>query len=52
MLRGIVTHVSETHLAEEANRRIIMAMFTDSLELDKECLTQTDLEPCFIVAKE
>ncbi len=36
MLQGLVTHVSETQLAEEANRRIIMAMFTDSLELDKK----------------
>lgn len=52
MLRGIVTHVSESQLAEEATRRIIMAMFTDSLELNKECVTQTELEPCFVVAKE
>jgi hypothetical protein len=27
---GIVTKVNETHLAEEAGRRIIMAIFTDA----------------------
>lgn len=30
--QGVVTHVRRAHLAREANRRIIMAMFTDNLE--------------------
>ena len=30
--QGVVTHVKRAHMHEEANRRIIMAMFTDSLE--------------------
>ena len=31
---GVVTKVSPAHLAEEATRRITMAMFIDSMELD------------------
>ena len=30
--QGVVTHVKRAYLAREANRRIIMALFTDSLE--------------------
>jgi hypothetical protein len=30
---GIVTKVSDTHFTDEASRRIIMAMFTDSMDL-------------------
>ncbi|HZR16509.1 MAG TPA: hypothetical protein VFE51_04215 [Verrucomicrobiae bacterium] len=30
--QGFVTHVKEAHLVQEARRRIVMAMFTDSLE--------------------
>jgi len=33
---GIVTSVKEAHLMEEANRRIIMAMFIDNMELDSD----------------
>ena len=33
---GIVTHVEEAHLAEQASRRITMAMFIDSMELDED----------------
>jgi len=33
---GWLTKVSEAHLAEEARRRVIMAMFTDSQELDDQ----------------
>lgn len=33
---GVVTRVSDARLEEEARRRIIMAMFTDSMELDKD----------------
>ncbi|HLH56618.1 MAG TPA: hypothetical protein VKY92_23740 [Verrucomicrobiae bacterium] len=32
--QGVVTHVKEAHMREEAGRRIVMAMFTDSLEND------------------
>jgi len=32
--QGIVTKVNKAHLAEEANRRIIMAMFIDATDLD------------------
>ena len=35
--QGVVTHVKEAHIVEEASRRIVMAMFTDSLELEHEC---------------
>ncbi len=34
--QGIVTGVKEAHLSEEANRRIIMAMFIDNMELDSD----------------
>jgi hypothetical protein len=33
--QGFVTHVKESHIAHEASRRIVMAMFTDSLEVDQ-----------------
>jgi hypothetical protein len=33
---GVVTKAGVPHVAEEASRRIIMAMFVDSLELDGE----------------
>ena len=33
---GVLTKVSDTQLAEEASRRIIMATFIDSMELDGE----------------
>jgi len=32
VVKGLVTRVSSAHIMEEANRRIIMAMFTDSME--------------------
>ena len=34
--QGLITRVSEGRIAEEARRRIVMAMFTDSKELDKD----------------
>ena len=36
MEAGIVTSVKDAHLIEEANRRIIMAMFIDNMELDSD----------------
>ena len=50
--QGFITHVSETHIAQEASRRIIMAMFTDSLELDKNPDPEVPAELYFIVANE
>jgi transposase len=47
---GIVTRVNEAHLAEEAGRRITMAMFTDSLELDREHNSDAPAEICYLVA--
>jgi len=50
--QGLITHVSEQHIAQEASRRIIMAMFTDSVELDKNPGPEATAELCFIVANE
>ena len=36
ILSGVVTKVNATQLAEEACRRIVMAAFADSMELDAE----------------
>jgi hypothetical protein len=33
---GVVTHVKRAHIHQEANRRVIMAMFTDSLQGPEE----------------
>jgi len=35
--QGFVTHVKRAHINREAGRRIVMAMFTDSLEAPEEC---------------
>jgi hypothetical protein len=34
--QGSITHVKETNIAQEARRRITMAMFVDSLEIESE----------------
>jgi hypothetical protein len=34
--RGLLTKVNDERVAEEARRRITMAMFTDSMDLEKE----------------
>jgi len=34
VVEGIVTTVNKRHLAEEANRRITMAIFIDTMMLD------------------
>jgi transposase-like protein DUF772 len=49
---GIVTRVSEACLAEEANRRIIMAMFTDSMETKHDRSGDPPVELCYLFAKE
>jgi len=33
---GLITRVSEAHLADDAQRRIITAMFTDSMEIGRD----------------
>jgi transposase len=48
---GIVTKVSEAQLAEEASRRIIMAMFMDSLELEPEAPSDAPVDLCYLFAK-
>ena len=48
---GALTKVSDVQLAEEANRRIIMATFLDSLELDGEQVQDPPVELCFAAFK-
>lgn len=49
--QGIVARVNGACLAEEARRRIITAMFTDSMELDKDHGTDTPTDLCYLIAK-
>jgi len=42
--QGLLAKVSEERVAEEAHRRITMAMFTDSMDLDG------DNEPCHLLS--
>jgi transposase len=48
--QGLVTHVNEAHVTEEANRRIIMAMFTDSLEVNNDQTRDTPVDLCYMFA--
>jgi hypothetical protein len=48
---GVLTRVSHPQLAEEANRRIIMAAFMDSLELEGERAMDPPVEISFLFAK-
>jgi hypothetical protein len=52
LAQGFVTRVSEAHLAEEARRRITMAMFLDSLELDKDRATDEPPELGYLLDEE
>lgn len=47
---GMVTRVSEARLAEEASRRIIMAMFIDSMELAGESPSDAPVDLCYLFA--
>ncbi len=47
---GVVTKVSDAQLAEEASRRIIMATFLDSVELDGEEVTDPPAELSYLFA--
>jgi hypothetical protein len=48
--QGIVTHVKEEYIKEEASRRIVMAMFTDSLEMERENQPQVRVQPRFRIS--
>jgi hypothetical protein len=50
--QGLITHVKESCLVQEANRRIIMAMFTDSMELGNVPMPEAPMELWFGVANE
>jgi hypothetical protein len=45
--QGIVTKLSESQIVEEASRRIVMAMFTDSMEQDRDRTPETQLRYLF-----
>ena len=47
---GVLTKVSDAQLAEEASRRIIMAAFLDSVELDGEHVTDPPVEISYLFA--
>ena len=47
---GVLTKVSDAQLAEEASRRIIMAAFLDSMELDGEQVTDPPVEISYLFA--
>ena len=47
---GAVTKVNKAHLAEEASRRIIMAMFIDSMELDGRQTVDAPVDLCYLFA--
>ena len=48
--QGLLTHVNEARLAEEASRRIIMAMFTDSMSMDKDQTSDVPMDLCYLFA--
>ena len=48
--QGLLTHVNEARLAEEASRRIIMAMFTDSMSMDKDQTSDVPIDLCYLFA--
>ena len=50
MARGLITRVDQPRLAEEARRRIIMAMFIDSMEQDGEMASDTPVDLCYLFA--
>ena len=48
--QGLVTHVNENRVADEASRRIIMALFTDSMATDKDQTTDVPMDLCYLFA--
>ena len=49
---GVLTKVSDAQLAEEASRRIIMATFIDSMELDAAHVTDPPAEISYLFAND
>jgi hypothetical protein len=47
MAAGVVTRVNDAHVTEEANRRITMAMFMDSMEPEGEPADDLAAQPSF-----
>ena len=47
---GALTKINDPQLAKEASRRIIMAAFADSLELDRECADAPPAEISYLFA--
>lgn len=47
---GFVTRIRATHLAEEASRRIITAMFIDSMELNGDQTPEASVDLCYLFA--
>jgi len=48
---GLVHKICETSLEDEARRRIIMALFMDSMELDRDQTTDIPTEMSYLFAK-
>ena len=49
--RGLISRICEKSLEDEARRRIIMAMFIDSMELDRDQTTDIPTEMSYLFAK-
>lgn len=49
--QGLLSKVNDARIAEEARRRIIVAMFTDSMELDNDQGADTTTDLCYLIAK-
>ena len=47
---GVLTKVNDAQLTEEADRRLVMATFLDSLELDGEPARNPPVEICYLFA--
>ena len=47
---GIVTRVNEDQIVEEARRRIIMAMFVDSVDTDQDQTSDAPIDLCYLFA--
>ena len=47
---GIVTRVNEDQIVEEARRRIIMAMFVDSVDVDTDQGSDAPIDLCYLFA--
>ena len=50
LAQGFVAKINRMNVLEEASRRIIMAMFTDSMEMDKDQTTDVPVDVCYLFA--